>query len=49
MHGIALGTDVRHGVKCHGVHADAPLFHFLIRAEDLFGTLGIGEALRSLV
>ena len=44
MHGIALGTSVKHGVECHRVQADAPLLHFLMRAEDLLGTLGHGEA-----
>ena len=44
MHGIALGTGVKHGVECPRVQADAPVLHFLIRAEDLLGTLGHGEA-----
>ena len=44
MHGIALGTGVKHGVECDRVQADAPLLHFLIRTEDLLGKLGHGEA-----
>ena len=44
MHGIPLGTGVKHGVEYHRVQADAPLLYLLIRAEDLFGALGHGEA-----
>ena len=42
--GIALGTGVKHGVEWHHVQVDSQLLHIHIRAEDLFGTLGHGEA-----
>ena len=46
MHDIALGAELKHGDECHRDEANAPLLHFLIRAEDLLRTHGHGEAFK---